>query len=168
MASAEDDSRPSDYLVGDEILSLTKEDFLRLIPTRPPELEWKLTAREATITFRKKKRSIFPAGRTKKVVFDQVGAFVLRASDGVRAVQEIAKLLAEAYSLKQDQAELSLIQFLMSLYKRGYIWLKKPVGLTLQAIPSTPPETSVKRCGKCGAILPEGSEFCPQCGAKVS
>ncbi len=135
MASTEDDRGSSDYLVGDEIVRLTKEDFLRLIPTRPPELEWKLTAREATITLRGKSRGIFPTVGAKKAVFDQVGAFVLRASDGKRTIQEIGKLLAEAYNLKQDQAELSLVQFLMGLHRRGYVRLKKPAGLTLQAIP---------------------------------
>lgn len=169
MASAGEDKGASEYVVGDELLRLTREDFLRLVPIRPTELEWRITPREATITIRKQKRGLFSTGRTKKVVFDQVGAFVLKSTDGSRTVQEIGKLLAEAYGLKTDQAELSLIQFLMGLHKRGYIWLKKPPGLTLQpAAPPPSPEAPAMRCAQCGAVLPQGAGFCPQCGAKVT
>ncbi|MEM2905351.1 MAG: PqqD family peptide modification chaperone [Candidatus Bathyarchaeia archaeon] len=172
MASTRGDENEPDYVVGEELPRLAKADFLRLIPVRLPELDLKMTDRDATITLHMKKRGLFSPARTKRVVFDKVGSLVLRCSDGTKTVEEISMLLSQTFGINLEQAEASLIQFLTNLHARGFIQLRKPIGWAQQSAltsaPTPAPEAQAERCPQCGAALPEGAFFCAQCGAKVT
>lgn len=163
----EHSSTPYDYVTGDELTRLIRDDFLLLIPEKAEELDWKFTQKEVSVTLQKERRGIFGL-KPRKVVFDEVGAFVLTTSEGNKTVREIAKLLSEAFRTGQEQAETSLIQYLTTLHGRGFIRLRKPPNWTPRATPTPALGTPIRRCGQCGSTLPVEAVFCPQCGAKVT
>ncbi|MBS7609037.1 PqqD family peptide modification chaperone [Candidatus Bathyarchaeota archaeon] len=127
-----------------------ERDPLNLIPERRQDLLWETTPTgEVSVTI--KQRSLFPIPqRLRKIVFDETGSYVLSLIDGRMTGFEIARILSEAKGLGIEQAEASLREFLKTLQSRGIITLRGGFG----------------HCKACGADLPEGALYCPQCGTR--
>lgn len=62
-----------------------------------------------------------PAGATKTFDLDQVGAFVWEQCDGKTSVQQIIRRLARQYNFNLREAEVSTVQFLHVLVKKGLL-----------------------------------------------
>jgi hypothetical protein len=66
-------------------------------------------------------------GASKKTFeFDAVGVFVWQSCDGRTSVQQIIRRLAERYKLNLREAEVSSLQFMQTLVKKGLIGMKLP------------------------------------------
>lgn len=127
-----------------------EEDPLNLVPERRPDLLWETTPTgEVSVTI--KQRSLFPIPqRLRKIVFDETGSYVLSLIDGRMTGFEIARILSEVKGMGIEQAQASLREFLQTLQSRGIIILRG----------------GFDHCKACGAELPEGALYCPQCGTR--
>jgi hypothetical protein len=62
-----------------------------------------------------------PDGATKTFELDEIGLLVWDACDGKTSVQQIIRKLAKRYNLNLREAEVSTVQFLQMLTKKGLI-----------------------------------------------
>jgi len=129
-------------------------DFLRLVPKKNANLLWENTPTGKVSVMMKKKTSftLFPL-RTKKIIFDETGSYVLGLMDGQRTGLEIARILGETRGLSLEQAEASVRDFLRTLQRREIITLRER-------------EKGEWFCSACGAELPSDAQYCPLCGVK--
>lgn len=67
-----------------------------------------------------------PHGITKTFELDAIGIFVWNQCDGRNSVQQIIRKLAHEYRLNTREAEVSTIQFLHTLAKKGLIGMSMP------------------------------------------
>ena len=62
-----------------------------------------------------------PAGASKTFELDEIGLLVWDSCDGKTSVQQIIRKLAKRYNLNLREAEVSTVQFLQTLTKKGLI-----------------------------------------------
>lgn len=62
-----------------------------------------------------------PAGATKTFELDEIGVMVWESCDGKTSVQQIIRKLAKRYNLNLREAEVSTVQFLQMLARKGLI-----------------------------------------------
>ena len=62
-----------------------------------------------------------PAGASKTFELDEIGLLVWDSCDGETSVQQIIRKLAKRYNLNLREAEVSTVQFLQTLTKKGLI-----------------------------------------------
>ena len=67
---------------------------------------------------------LLPKDRSRHVELDEVGSFVWRTCDGETSVREIIHAVAEHYSFCRREAEVSVLGYLRSLGKRGFVGLQ--------------------------------------------
>lgn len=67
-----------------------------------------------------------PEGRIRKIELDAMGTSVWDWIDGVSTVSDLAIRFSERYGVLQQEAELSVSQFLRDLGKRGIVVIRMP------------------------------------------
>jgi len=128
-------------------------DFLRLVPKKNANLLWESTPTgKVSVMIKRTSFTLLPL-RTKKLIFDETGSYVLRLMDGRRTGLEIARILGETRGLSLEQAEASTREFLKTLHKRAIITLRVR-------------EEAERICSACGTVLPFDAQYCPECGIK--
>ncbi|HPD15203.1 MAG TPA: PqqD family protein [Planctomycetota bacterium] len=87
----------------------TDEGEVRLvIPLRAPRWAWPLSR-------------LFYVPKTRRVVLDEIGAYVWSLCDGERSVREIIQALSRRYKLHRKEAEVSVVAYLRQLARRGLL-----------------------------------------------
>ena len=125
---------------------ISRQDALRVYPTRNPNLEWEMDQEEGVVAARLKRphdlRSrvvggflMLPDARTLKL--DEVGTFVWDLCDGKHTVADIVGKMAEQYKLSRREVEVSLTEFLRMLAKRGMIVVAVPQDIVDTLDPET-------------------------------
>ena len=141
--------------------SITRQDALRVYPTRNPSLEWELDE-EGVVSANLKRpqdlRNRVVGGflmlpESKRLKLDEVGTFVWDLCDGKHTVADIVAAMAEQYKLSRREVEVSLTEFLRMLAKRGMIVVAVPQDI----VDTLDPETA-KALGIVEIARPEEAE----------
>lgn len=96
---------------------LSETKFLLTVPLRPKPL--------ARLFLR------IPSTATKTFELDSLGVFVWQHCDGKTSVRQLIRKLAKRYKISERQAEVSTLQFLFTLTKKGLI------GMQIQETPNS-------------------------------
>jgi hypothetical protein len=114
--------------------AITRQDAMRVFPTRNPSLEWELDEQGVVTATLKRPRDLrnrvigsflmLPDSRQLKL--DEVGTFVWNLCDGKHTVAELVAAMAEKYKLSRREVEVSLTEFLRMLAKKGMIVVAVP------------------------------------------
>jgi len=115
-------------------LVIPKEVFLKLRVKRNPNVQWeKYPSGDIAIklklseSFWAKFLSFFmDLPETKKLVLDKMGSRIWEMCDGEHTVQDLIDMLVCEYKLRRREAEVSLIEYLKKLIKKGLIVLLPP------------------------------------------
>ena len=65
-----------------------------------------------------------PAGASKTFELDPIGLFVWQNCDGKTPVRQLIRKLAKEYNLNEREAEVSTVQFLYTLARKGLIGMQ--------------------------------------------
>ena len=113
---------------------ITRQDAMRVYPTRNPNLEWVLDEEGVVTATLKRPKDLrnrviggflmLPEARSLKL--DEVGTFVWNLCDGKHTVADLVGAMAEKYKLSRREVEVSLTEFLRMLAKRGMIVVAVP------------------------------------------
>jgi hypothetical protein len=111
---------------------ITREDALSARPIRLPDADIDPIAGggggRLTVKLQPPRWSRWFAGNghgaTKTFEFDAIGVFVWDCCDGRTSVQQIIRKLAERYKLNLREAEVSSLQFMQTLVRKGLIGMK--------------------------------------------
>jgi hypothetical protein len=116
---------------------VTRQDAMRVYPTRNPGLEWELDEEGVVTATLKRPRDLrnrvvgaflmLPESRQLKL--DEVGTFIWNLCDGQHTVADLVAAMAEKYKLSRREVEVSLTEFLRMLAKRGMIVVAVPPDL---------------------------------------
>lgn len=68
--------------------------------------------------------TIFFVSGEKKLTLDKVGSYVWKLCDGSKSVAEIAVAMKEEFKLTRKEAQVSVIQFVQTLMKKGVLSVK--------------------------------------------
>lgn len=120
---------------------LTRDQALEARPVRNPSLEWQeledgevevLLTRRQDLTGRILGWA-FMVPTSRPVRLDEVGATVWQHCDGQHTVADLVKVLAAKYQMGKREVELSLVEYLKTLGKRGMVAFVVPEELAAQA-----------------------------------
>jgi len=134
---------------------VSREELLRLTPVKNSELDWETSYDGVVSVIIPPKRLSF--GRTKKVVFDQMGSYVIGLIDGRRTVDGIIQTVVASKKLSESEARISVVTFIQTLENRGFIEME---------VREQVKEGVGKFCKECGERIPVEALFCPQCGTR--
>lgn len=68
--------------------------------------------------------SLLAIPREKEVILDEIGTFVWSLCNGRNSVADIARHLQEKYKLTRKEAQVSVLQFIQTLMKKGILSVK--------------------------------------------
>ncbi|RLF13904.1 MAG: hypothetical protein DRJ66_07015 [Thermoprotei archaeon] len=115
-------------------LIIPKEVFFKLRVQRNPNVVWKKYPSGDVAIMLKMKQTFWAKfisffadlPETKKLVLDKMGSRIWEMCDGKHTVQDLIDMLVREYKLRRREAEVSLIEYLKRLIKRGLIVLLPP------------------------------------------
>ncbi len=109
---------------------LERNEFLKSKPFRNPALRWEEKEGRVRILLppleRKKKiiRRLLGIPEKKAFYLDEVGSEVWKRCDGKSQVLDIVRFLKERYNLSRKEAEVSTLEYIVRLWRRGLIELR--------------------------------------------
>lgn len=116
---------------------ISREQAMRALPVRNPSLQWRETD-DGNIVVTLPRRSdltgkllawVFFVPESKPISLDDVGTFVWSRCDGEHSMRDIVTALCAEYKMGRRETELSLIEFMKMLGKRGMIGFAVPQDL---------------------------------------
>jgi len=110
-------------------LGLKRENILEAIPLRNATIKWEENDEgEVSIVIPPKDKTwvkiitkIFMIPGKRVVVLDEIGSFVWMQCDGEHTIKDIINSLTGKYRLTRKEAEVSLINYMRTLGKRGML-----------------------------------------------
>jgi phage terminase large subunit-like protein len=113
---------------------ITRQDAMRVYPTRNPNLEWQLDEEGVVTATLKRPKDLrnrvvgafLMLPEARKLKLDEVGTFIWNLCDGEHTVADLVGAMAENYKLSRREVEVSLTEFLRMLAKRGMIVVAVP------------------------------------------
>jgi hypothetical protein len=125
------------------IPEIPRNEFLKMIPVRNPQLKWDRNEEGNVRIFvplkkskkedkrRKKKRQgplsrILATPKEKRVQLDTIGSIVWDACDGKRTMKDIFEHLYKKYKMLPSEAEVSLNAYFNQLTERGLVGFIAP------------------------------------------
>ena len=90
--------------------------LLLRVPYTPPRSRWaRLVARALRLE-----------GTERRISLDEIGTYVWDMCDGETTVRKMIGRFAEEYKLNRKEAEVSMVQYLRTLAKRGLVGIMVP------------------------------------------
>ena len=120
-----------------QVPQISREQAMRALPVRNPSLEWRenedggivvTLPRRADLTG-KLLAWVFFVPESKPISLDDVGTFVWTRCDGERSLRDIVTELCSEYKMGRRETELSLIEYMKMLGKRGMVGFAVPKDL---------------------------------------
>ncbi len=107
----------------------TKEETLRAKPIRNESFRWERTSEgEISIIIHRRKvwwiwllSKIFFIPKKRKFRLDKIGSDVWDMCDGETTVEQMIKRISKSYKLSRREAEVSLLNYLKQLAKKGVV-----------------------------------------------
>ncbi|RMG23000.1 MAG: PqqD family protein [Armatimonadetes bacterium] len=110
-----------------------KRQWLRMKPARARGVEWHeeegrvvIQDSRAPSGLRGRLFALLKVPSQRSVELDELGSHVWKLCDGRRTLRQIAIELKDEFRITQAEAEASLLAFLTTLERRGYISLGDP------------------------------------------
>ena len=113
---------------------LTRDQSLSAIPVRNQQIE-EIRGEDGEVVLRVPRRkswwvsivtAVFYVPDSKKVGLDELGSYVWNMLDGHTTVREIIDRFSEKYRLSRKEADVSVVEYLRQLARKGYIGLAVP------------------------------------------
>ena len=109
-------------------------ELMKALPLRNQLVEWKADDKgEVALTIPQNHKAwlrilarIFSLPDKRVIVLDDVGSYVWQLCDGQKSLSQISKQVSEKYNLTVKEAEMSLVEYLRTLGKRGIIGFAIP------------------------------------------
>ncbi len=114
--------------------AISRREAMQVRPIRNPVLEWKLNEEGKVVVILPRRNDFkgklltffFPIPESRPVVLDEVGSFVWQRCDGEHSVNQLVKYLCEEYKLNPREVQVSLIEYMRILGRRGMIAIAVP------------------------------------------
>ena len=102
---------------------------MKTLPLRNQLVKWEMDEKgEVSLTIPQDHKmwlrvlaKLFSLPGKRVIVLDDVGSYVWQLCDGQNSLRRISKQLSDKYNLTAKEAEMSLVEYLRALGKRGII-----------------------------------------------
>ena len=104
-------------------------ELMKTLPLRNQLVKWEVDEKgEVSLTIPQDHKmwlrvlaKLFSLPGKRVIVLDDVGSYVWQLCDGQNSLRRISKQLSDKYKLTAKEAEMSLVEYLRALGKRGII-----------------------------------------------
>ena len=104
-------------------------ELMKTLPLRNQLVKWEVDEKgEVSLTIPQDHKmwlrvlaKLFSLPGKRVIVLDDVGSYVWQLCDGQNSLRRISKQLSDKYNLTAKEAEMSLVEYLRTLGKRGII-----------------------------------------------
>ena len=104
-------------------------ELMKTLPLRNQLVKWEVDEKgEVSLTIPQDHKmwlrvlaKLFSLPGKRVIVLDDVGSYVWQLCDGQNSLRRISKQLSDKYNLTAKEAEMSLVEYLRALGKRGII-----------------------------------------------
>ena len=111
-----------------------RSELMKALPLRNQLVEWESNDKgEIALTIPQNHKAwlriiarVFSLPDKRVIVLDDVGSYVWQLCDGKKSLSQISKQVSDKYNLTVKEAEMSLIEYLRTLGKRGIIGFAIP------------------------------------------
>ena len=144
--------------------ALSRHEAMQVMPIRNPSLEWEVNEEGNVVVTLPRRRDLkgrlltffFAIPESRPIVLDEVGSFIWQRCDGEYNVHKLVASLCDEYNLNPKEVQVSLIEYMKMLGRRGMIAVavpeeimakideatKKQLGINEAALSSVPPATT--------------------------
>ena len=113
---------------------ISRQEAMQVRPIRNPSLEWELNEDGNVVVTLPRRRGLkgrllalfFPIPEARPVVLDEVGSFIWQRCDGHYDMDELVECLCEEYNLNRKEVQVSLIEYMKMLGRRGMVAIAVP------------------------------------------
>ena len=114
--------------------AIAHNDAMQVRPIRNPALKWELNDEGKVVVILPRRSDLkgkllafaFPIPQSRPVVLDEVGTFVWQRCDGEHSVSQLVGGLCKEYKLNPREVQVSLIEYMRMLGRRGMIAVAVP------------------------------------------
>ncbi len=114
--------------------AISRQEAMQVMPVRNPSLDWETNEEGNVVVTLPRRRDwkgrlltfFFPIPEARPVVLDEVGSFVWQRCDGSYTMAELIRCLCEEYNLNRKEVQVSLIEYMKMLGRRGMIAIAVP------------------------------------------